>query len=79
MQRKLKYKIPTSGSPASGYLPPFDDDSILSVSVWKQAQDALPQQGVVNQKYLYGELSLPKDLVPSFSFGVFEVKACHVY
>ena len=43
----------------------------LSVGVWKAASSDSEAQ---SKRCLYGELNLPPNLVPSFTFGLFGVK-----
>lgn len=46
----------------------------LSVGVWKVARSKTDESDPQSRRYLYGELSLPSNLVPSFTFGPIEVK-----
>lgn len=77
MRRKLEFLFPSSiegGNEGSGYLPGTEERIPLSIAMWKEAPQEFTGAGNENKRELYGELSLPRYLVPSFSFGAFRVK-----
>ncbi|KLO17430.1 hypothetical protein SCHPADRAFT_169098 [Schizopora paradoxa] len=79
LRRKLKYK--SSRNDMNGGLSyvagwsELIEKVPLSVGVWKVARSKTDESDPQSRRYLYGELSLPSNLVPSFTFGPIEVKS----
>ncbi|KLO17426.1 hypothetical protein SCHPADRAFT_994414 [Schizopora paradoxa] len=74
LRRKMSFRASTNemdrrSSPKGGST--FSEKVPLSVGVWKAASSDSELQ---SKRCLYGELSLPSNLVPSFTFGLFGVK-----
>ncbi|KLO17425.1 hypothetical protein SCHPADRAFT_937119 [Schizopora paradoxa] len=77
MRRKLEFLFPSSvegGNEGSGYRPDTEERIPLSIAVWKSDVEEFGGGDSENKRELYGELNLPRYLVPSFTFGAFQVK-----
>jgi len=78
MRRKLDFQFPSSvilgGNSGAGYLPGTEERIPLSIAMWKSVQEEFTENDTGYKRELYGELNLPRYLVPSFSFGDFRVK-----
>jgi len=77
MRRKVDFRWPRSVAgvnESGGTLPSAEERIPLSIAVWKLAQEGFTEDVPGSQRELYGELNLPRYLVPSFKFGDFQVK-----